>query len=58
MEFLLPPAFPAAQVGAGARMVATRTVALLPAVILAVAFEASHTFDRVAQVRGCGCGCG
>ncbi len=31
-------------------MMATRLVALVPTVTLAVVFEASQTFDRVAQV--------
>ena len=37
------------QVSAGWQMTATRLVALLPTVILAVVFEASNTFDKVAQ---------
>jgi hypothetical protein len=37
------------QVQAGVRMLATRLVALVPTVTLAVIFEASHTFDTVAQ---------
>ena len=31
-------------------MVATRTVALIPTVLMAVAFEATNTFDMAAQV--------
>lgn len=37
------------QVSAGLRMTATRLVALLPTVTLAVVFEASRTFNRAAQ---------
>lgn len=37
------------QVKAGPRMLVTRLVALIPTVTLAVVFEASHTFDSVAQ---------
>ena len=35
-------------------MVATRTVALIPTVVMAVAFEATNTFDLAAQVSGRG----
>mmetsp|Transcript_11202 Transcript_11202/g.24121 ORF Transcript_11202/g.24121 Transcript_11202/m.24121 type:complete len:597 (+) Transcript_11202:151-1941(+) len=38
------------KVQAGPRMIATRLVALLPTVTLAVVFEASNTFDQVAQL--------
>lgn len=37
------------QVNAGPRMLATRLVALVPTVLLAVLFEATNTFDKVAQ---------
>lgn len=37
-------------VKAGTRMVATRMVALVPTVLLAVAFEATNSFDHVAQM--------
>ncbi|KAG1669253.1 hypothetical protein FOA52_003290 [Chlamydomonas sp. UWO 241] len=36
-------------VQAGPRMLATRCVALVPTVVLAVAFESTNTFDKVAQ---------
>ncbi|KAJ9522400.1 hypothetical protein QJQ45_008309 [Haematococcus lacustris] len=38
------------KVQAGPRMLATRLVALVPTVSLAVVFEASNTFDKVAQM--------
>lgn len=38
------------QVNAGPRMVATRCVSLIPTVTLAVMFEATNTFDQVAQI--------
>mmetsp|Transcript_22861 Transcript_22861/g.58259 ORF Transcript_22861/g.58259 Transcript_22861/m.58259 type:complete len:550 (-) Transcript_22861:416-2065(-) len=38
------------KVHAGPRMMVTRLVALVPTVTLAVVFEASHTFDKVAQL--------
>eukprot|EP00199_Chlamydomonas_sp_CCMP681_P000171 CAMPEP_0119103504 /NCGR_PEP_ID=MMETSP1180-20130426/1940_1 /TAXON_ID=3052 ORGANISM="Chlamydomonas cf sp, Strain CCMP681" /NCGR_SAMPLE_ID=MMETSP1180 /ASSEMBLY_ACC=CAM_ASM_000741 /LENGTH=538 /DNA_ID=CAMNT_0007088035 /DNA_START=156 /DNA_END=1772 /DNA_ORIENTATION=- len=37
------------KVHAGVRMLAVRSVALVPTLTLAVLFEASHTFDKVAQ---------
>jgi hypothetical protein len=37
----------AVQVDAVPRMMATRTVALIPTVTLAVVFEATNTFDQV-----------
>jgi len=38
------------KVQAAPRMIVARLVALLPTLTLAVVFEASHTFDRVAQL--------
>jgi hypothetical protein len=35
------------QVGAGARMIFTRLVALLPTLVLAVLFQRTNTFDTV-----------
>ena len=41
------------QVQAGVRMLGTRLVALIPTVLMAVAFEATNTFDLAAQVCVC-----
>jgi hypothetical protein len=38
------------KVAAGVRMVGTRLIALVPTVAMAVAFEASNTFDAAAQL--------
>jgi Mn2+/Fe2+ NRAMP family transporter len=38
------------KVNAGSRMMATRLVALIPTVVMAVVFEASQTFDYAAQL--------
>eukprot|EP00955_Chlamydomonas_euryale_P083416 363859-Chlamydomonas_euryale.AAC.2 len=42
------------QVSAGPRMLATRMVALVPTVLMAVFFEASNTFDAAAQLLNVG----
>ncbi len=47
---LAPPPSPAMQVQAMWRLMATRLISLLPCITLAVVFEATRTFDQVAQI--------
>ena len=47
---MTPPPSRPSQVQAGLRMTVTRLVALVPTVLMAIAFEATNTFDFAAQV--------